>query len=76
MVNCSTIQHVPRLFSGPCERMRSEDYKVYVNGQEASVYTCRISAYPFNTVLSRRDCACHRWVRRCGALHKINRGTD
>lgn len=53
MVNCSTIQHVPRLFSGPCEWMRSEDYKVYVNGREASVYTCRISAYPFNTVLSR-----------------------
>ncbi len=27
----------------------SKDYKVYVNGQEIPVYTCRISAYPFNT---------------------------
>ena len=28
----------------------SGDYKVYVNGQEIPVYTCRISAYPFNRV--------------------------
>ena len=27
----------------------SPDYKVYVNGQEVPVYTCRVSAYPFNT---------------------------
>ena len=27
----------------------SPDYKVFVNGQEVPVYTCRVSAYPFNT---------------------------
>lgn len=27
----------------------SPDYRVYVNGKEIPVYTCRISAYPFNT---------------------------
>ncbi len=28
----------------------SEDYRVFVNGEEIPVYTCRISAYPFNRV--------------------------
>ena len=28
----------------------SEDYRVFVNGEEIPVYTCRISKYPFNTV--------------------------
>ena len=28
----------------------SEDYKVFVNGEEIPVYTCRISQYPFNRV--------------------------
>lgn len=27
----------------------SKDYKVYLNGKEIPVYTCRISRYPFNT---------------------------
>lgn len=27
----------------------SKDYRVYLNGEEIPVYTCRISAYPFNT---------------------------
>ncbi len=27
----------------------SKDYRVFVNGEEVSVYTCRISKYPFNT---------------------------
>lgn len=27
----------------------SPDYRVYINGEEVPVYTCRISAYPFNT---------------------------
>ncbi len=27
----------------------SKDYKVYVNGTEVPVYTCRISEYPFNS---------------------------
>ena len=29
---------------------KSADYRVFVNGEEISVYTCRISEYPFNTV--------------------------
>lgn len=28
----------------------SKDYRVFVNGEEIPVYTCRISAYPFNRV--------------------------
>ena len=28
----------------------SEDYRVFVNGEEIPVYTCRNSAYPFNRV--------------------------
>lgn len=28
----------------------SEDYRVFVNGEEIPVYTCRISQYPFNRV--------------------------
>ena len=28
----------------------SADYKVYVNGNEIPVYTCRISKYPFNRI--------------------------
>ena len=27
----------------------SNDYKVYINGKEIPVYSCRISKYPFNT---------------------------
>lgn len=28
----------------------SDDYRVFLNGEEIPVYTCRISKYPFNTV--------------------------
>ena len=28
----------------------SEDYRVFVNGEEIPVYTCRISQYPLNRV--------------------------
>ena len=28
----------------------SADYRVYVNGKEIPVYTCRISKYPFNRI--------------------------
>ncbi len=28
---------------------KSKDYKVYINHEEIPVYTCRISAYLFNT---------------------------
>ena len=30
----------------------SEDYRVFLNGQEIPAYTCRISAYPFNRFTS------------------------
>jgi len=50
MVHASVFRHIPKLFSSSCERKLSEDYKVFINGQEVSVYTCRISAYPFNAV--------------------------
>ena len=29
---------------------KSTDYKVFVNGEEIPVYSCRVSAYPFNTL--------------------------
>lgn len=32
-----------------CEVPRSSDYRFFVGGREIPVYTCRISAYPFNT---------------------------
>lgn len=32
------------------ERPLSEKYRVFVNGEEIPVYTCRISKFPFNTV--------------------------
>ena len=32
----------------PCIVPLSEDYRVFVNGEEVDVYTCRISKYPFN----------------------------
>ena len=47
MVSFSKFEHKQALF--PCEVPLSKDYKVYINGQEIPVYTCRISAYPFNT---------------------------
>ena len=34
--------------SGAYEVPTSQDYKVYINGEEVPVYTSRISAYPFN----------------------------
>ena len=33
-----------------CVEKISEDFRVWVNGEEAQVYTCRISKIPFNTV--------------------------
>ena len=32
-----------------CTVPNSKDYKVFVNGEDVPVYTCRISKYPFNT---------------------------
>ena len=49
MVTYSTFKHewTKSIFS--CNVPKSKDYKVYVNGEEIPVYTCRISSYPFNT---------------------------
>ena len=49
MITYSTFKHEWNASSFPYVVPISNDYKVYVNGEEASVYTCRISAYPFNT---------------------------
>lgn len=48
MVTYSKFQHNWTKASFPCDVPKSKDYKVYVNGEEIAVYTCRISAYPFN----------------------------
>ncbi len=48
MVNYSTFKHEWTKSAFPCVIPTSKDYKVYVNGQEIPVYTCRISKYPFN----------------------------
>lgn len=49
MVTYSTFKHewAKSIFS--CDVPKSKDYRVYVNGEEVSVYTCRISSYPFNS---------------------------
>ncbi len=49
MFTYSTFKHEWTKSSFPCAVPNSKDYKVFVNGQEVPVYTCRISAYPFNT---------------------------
>jgi len=49
MFTFSTFKHEWTKSTFPCDIPRSKDYKVFINGQEVSVYTCRISAYPFNT---------------------------
>ena len=48
MFTFSNFKHEWTKSSFPCDVPLSKDYKVFVNGQEVSVYTCRISAYPFN----------------------------
>jgi hypothetical protein len=51
MVTFSTFKHEWTKSNFLCNTPQvSPDYKVYVNGQEVPVYTCRISAYPFNRV--------------------------
>ena len=49
MFTFSDFKHEWGKSAFPCDVPLSKDYKVFINGQEASVYTCRISAYPFNT---------------------------
>ena len=48
MFTFSSFVHTPQEGVRPFEVPVSADYKVYVNGTEVPVYTCRISAYPFN----------------------------
>ena len=49
MITYSTFKHEWTISNFPCDTpLQSQDYKVYVNGEEIPVYTCRISAYPFN----------------------------
>ena len=49
MITHSTFKHEWTKSIFPCDVPNSKDYKVYVNGEEVPVYTCRISKYPFNT---------------------------
>ncbi len=49
MISVSRFCHIPsERVSIAHEVGISADYKVFVNGREVSVYTCRISEYPFN----------------------------
>ena len=47
MITYSKFEH--KQLVSPFKVPVSKDYRVYVNGQEIPVYTCRISAWPFNT---------------------------
>jgi len=49
MFSYSNFPHECNKSQVPIELLRSADYKVLVGGEEIPVYTCRISAYPFNT---------------------------
>ncbi len=48
MVHASFYQESLLAYSGKLKKEYSKDYRVFINGTEVSVYTCRISAYPFN----------------------------
>ncbi len=50
MFSFSTFKHEWEKSEWPCDIPISKDYKVFVNGQEVPIYTCRVSAYPFNTL--------------------------
>ena len=49
MFDFSVFRHDYKKSAFPHEVPQSKDYKVFVNRAEIPVYTCRISAYPFNT---------------------------
>ncbi len=48
MISCSTFKHTWTKSQFNHKVPVSEEYKVFINGEEVPVYTCRISAYPFN----------------------------
>ena len=51
MISCSQFEHTN--YEHETFRhslVKSNDYKVFLGGEEIPVYTCRISAYPFNCV--------------------------
>ena len=50
MYSCSKFEHHYTKSFFKYEEPLSKDYRVFVNGEEIPVYTCRISKYPFNTV--------------------------
>ncbi len=47
MITYSRFIHEAKHF--PITVPTSKDYRVFIGGEEVPVYTCRISAYPFNT---------------------------
>lgn len=50
MFSFSSFKHEWEKSAWPCDVPQSKDYKVFVNGEEVPVYTCRVSSYPFNTL--------------------------
>ena len=49
MISCSNFEYKHTLGQMKYVEPISADYKVFVDGKEVPVYTCRISKYPFNT---------------------------
>lgn len=50
MISYSKFTHKNEIPEYSYVRPLSKEYKVLVNGEEAPVYTCRISKFPFNTI--------------------------
>ena len=50
MFSYSTFKHNYTKSAYNYKETISNDYRVFVNGREIPVYTCRISKYPFNTM--------------------------
>lgn len=48
MVTFSKFQYLPTRGERPYIEPKSQDYKVFVNGEEIPVYTCRVSKHPYN----------------------------
>ena len=48
MFSFSVFEHKTEPYGFKIVEPISKDFRVFINGQEAPVYTCRISKYPFN----------------------------